>query len=432
MLVVLLTIIRLVVKVSPLALACSRGRRRESLMNNVLESFGITPIINAAGSVTHLSASPVAEEIALGMAAAAQLSIDMADAQGRACLVIARHTGADAGIVTSGAAAGLLLGAAACMAKLDAALMARLPDTAGLKNEFVVPRGHRNSYDHAVRAAGAKLIDVGYADRQVGVGIRDTEVWELEAAVTERTAGLFYVARPGSRPALAQVAMLAQRRRLPLLVDAAAELPPAANLRRYIEEGADLVVFSGGKAIGGPMASGILCGRRDLIASALLQQLDLDFDFDSWRPPSGLIDKASLRCVPRHGIGRACKVGKEQLVGLLLALEKFAATPDSARSAHLTEIAVAVLQALAGISTVKAQLILDPEARGIPRVQVSIGTPKNAQLMVERLRDGTPSVRVDTSRVAEGLVLLLPTCLQIGDAVRIAAAFKTATTYLDR
>jgi D-glucosaminate-6-phosphate ammonia-lyase len=108
------------------------------------------------------------------------------------------------------------------------------------------------------------------------------------------------------------------RRRFPVLVDAAEELPPARNVRRFIEEGAGLVVFSGGKGIGGPSASGILCGRRNLVGSALLQQLDLDCIYEDWRPPAQLIDKRDLRGVPRRGIGRSCKVrGQHTLCTLL-------------------------------------------------------------------------------------------------------------------
>ena len=102
---------------------------------------------------------------------------------------------------------------------------------------------------------------------------------------------------------------------MPVLVDAAAQLPPADNLRRFIAAGADLVAFSGGKAIGGPQASGILCGRRDLIMAAALQCLDLDVLYDQWAPPLHFIDKARLQGLPQHGIGRGCKVGKEEIVG---------------------------------------------------------------------------------------------------------------------
>jgi L-seryl-tRNA(Ser) seleniumtransferase len=396
-------------------------------MKDSMESLGIAPIINAAGSVTHLSASPVAAGIAQAMAAAAQSSIDIADAQAHASGIIAELTGADAGIVTSGASAGLLLGAAACLAGLDAGAMDRLPDTSGMRNEFIVPRSHRNSYDHAVRAAGGRFVEAGVADRIVGVGVRDTEGWELEGAITERTAGFFYVARPDSRPALPEVAVIARRNRLPLLVDAAAELPPKGNLRRFIDEGADLVVFSGGKEIGGPMASGILCGRRSLIVSALLQQLDLDFEFSSWQPPASLIDKHELKCVPRNGIGRSCKVGKEQIVGLLLALETFAATPDAVREERLTLVAQSLLEALRTVPDLQARVVADEENRGVPRVEIK-AAGHDAQEVANRLRAGIPSVRLDASRARAGVLLLIPTCLSSADAVPIARAFARALT----
>jgi D-glucosaminate-6-phosphate ammonia-lyase len=394
-------------------------------MKDSMESLGITPIINAAGSVTHLSASPIAADIAWAMAAVAQSSIDIADAQGRASDLIAELTGAEAGIVTSGASAGLLLGAAACLAGLDAGAMDRLPDTSGMRNEFIVPRSHRNSYDHAVRAAGGRFVEAGVADRIVGVGVRDTEGWEIEGAITDRTAGLFYVARPDSRPALSEVAAIARRSRLPLLVDAAAELPPQGNLRRFIDEGADLVVFSGGKAIGGPMASGILCGRRSLIVSALLQQLDLDFEFDSWQPPASLIDKHELKCVPRNGIGRSCKVGKEQIVGLLLALKTYAGTPDAVREEGLTLVAQSLFKALRTEPRLQARVIADDENRGVPRVEIR-AAGLDAQELANRLRAGTPSVRVDASRARSGVLLLIPTCLSLEDAAPIAQAFTHA------
>jgi L-seryl-tRNA(Ser) seleniumtransferase len=222
---------------------------------------------------------------------------------------------------------------------------------------------------------------------------------------------------------LTEVASIARRNRVPLLVDAAAELPPQGNLRRFIDEGADLVVFSGGKAIGGPMASGILCGRRSLIASALLQQLDLDFEFEAWQPPAALIDKHELKCVPRHGIGRSCKVGKEQIVGLMLALRAFAGTPDAAREARMTQVAQALLQALAPLPHLHTRLLADEEGRGVPRVEVRAAGVA-AAVLAERLRAGAPSVRVDSSRAR--VLLLIPTCLSVSDAAPVAQAFAKA------
>ena len=392
---------------------------------NVFESLNISRIINATGSITLHGGSPVDPEVSLAMATIAQECVDIAELQGRACEIIAGCTGAEAGMVTSGASAGLLLGAAACMAKLDAVRMNKLPDTAGMPNEFVIPHSHRNSYDHAVRAAGARLVEAGVADRVVGVGIRDTEVWEIEGAITAQTAGIFYVARPNSRPALPLVVEAAHKANLPVLVDAAAELPPSANLRRFIAEGADLVVFSGGKALGGPSGSGILCGRRPLIASALLQQLDLDYDYDTWQPPKQFFDKVELGCVPRNGIGRSCKPGKEQIAGLLLALTRFAAVDDDARLRPWSAIAGALVAALGNLPALSARIAPDPDGRRIPLVEVSIrsGSGIDALEVAQRLRSETPSIRVDTSKAHTGILMLVPTCLRDGDAEHIGQAF---------
>ena len=189
----------------------------------------------------------------------------------------------------------------------------------------------RNCYDHAIRAAGLTIVEVGLPDRYAGAGVRDAEAWEIDDAITERTAAVFYVADPQARPPLAEVTRVAHARGVPVIVDAAAQLPPQDNLRRFIAEGADLVAFSGGKAIGGPQASGILAGRRDLIMAAALQHLDLDIFWDMWEPPCPLIDKARLKGAPQHGIGRTCKAGKEEIVGLLTALRLFVAEGDAAR-----------------------------------------------------------------------------------------------------
>jgi D-glucosaminate-6-phosphate ammonia-lyase len=394
-------------------------------MNRALTELGIDSVINAAGTITLLSGSRIAPDIAEAMTAAAQECIDMGLAQGRASEIIAECTGAEAGIVTSGASAGLMLGAAACIAGLDPQAMEHLPDTSGLRNEFIVPRSHRNSYDHAIRACGGCLIEVGYADRLVGVGVRDTEAWEIARAITPKTAGIFYVARPGSRPRLSEVAAVARAAGVPLLVDAAAELPPAANLRVFLAAGADLVVFSGGKALGGPSASGILCGRRHLVASALLQHLDLDYDFDAWTPPAGLIDKEVLKCVPRHGIGRSCKVGKEQIVGLLLALRRFAGASE-ARTKTLGAIAHHLVDALGDVPGLQVRSVADPDGRGVTLVEVQVTSGLGAPALAAQLASARPSVRLDASRAESGVLVLVPTCLSADDAPRIREAFVHA------
>src|ERR1700716_1232545 len=135
---------------------------------------------------------------------------------------------------------------------------------------------------------------------------------------------------------------------VPWIVDAAAQLPPKENLKRFTAMGADLVAFSGGKALGGPQASGILAGRRDLVASALLQQLDMDVAPETWGPPK-LIDRANLRGVPHHGIGRGFKAGKEEIVGLLTALDRFVNADDAAGNTALEGRLRAIAAALNGL-----------------------------------------------------------------------------------
>src|SRR5207245_8265631 len=177
--------------------------------------------------------------------------------QGAASTIIAEVTGAEAGYVTAGAAADIARAAAAGLAGLDPARMDRLPDTSGLPNEIIVCREQRNGYDHALRAAGARLVEVGMNERVAGAGVRRTETWEIEAAITDRTVAVAYAASPESQPPLEEVAADCRRHHVPLIVDAAAQLPPASNLRRFVDAGADLVAFSGGKGLRGPQSTGI-------------------------------------------------------------------------------------------------------------------------------------------------------------------------------
>jgi len=396
-------------------------------MSDVLERLARSRVINASGTVTRLGASQIAPEVIAAMAAAAQCSVDIADLQGQASELIAHYTGAEAGVVTSGAMAGLLMGAAACMTGLDPVKMSRLPDSEGMRNEFIVAHSHRNSYDHGVRAAGARFVEVGLSDRLTGCGVRDTEAWEIESAIGERTAGIFYLARADARPLLSEVVRVAQRAALPLLVDAAAELPPASNLRRFIDEGADLVVFSGGKSLGGPSASGLLCGRRSLVGAALLQQLDLDFRYEDWRPPANLIDKRKLPGVPRHGIARGCKVGKEQIIGLLTALQRFCEVDDAARNGQWAQIVTALVNAIEPCPGLSVRAIADAAHGGMPLAEVIVtgGDGRlNAEQVAAALRAAQPAIHVDATSADSGQLLLAPICLSLADAAVIGAAFK--------
>jgi L-seryl-tRNA(Ser) seleniumtransferase len=382
---------------------------------NIFEQLDIPTIINAKGTSTRVSGGILPDEVAEAMRQATQACVDMPTLQGRASEIIAEVTGAEAGIVTSGAAAGLLLGTAACIAGLDPSLMNRLPDTTGLKSEVVVVRSQRNFYDHAVRQAGVRLVEVGLADRFAGAGVRDAEAWEIADAISERTACVLYVATPQAEPPLAEVVAVAHARGLPVLVDAAGQLPPVGNLRRFLAEGADLVAFSGGKAILGPQASGILAGRRDLVQSAALQMLDQDILFRQWNPPPGLFDKHRLKGLPQHGIGRPCKVGKEQVVGLLVALRRFVAEDPAVRHAAWLARLAEVQEALRGLNQVQLTLV----DGGIDAVPVLDARLDGALDAVIALQNGTPSVHVDPTLVRASVIRFNPMALKPGEG-RIA------------
>ena len=334
----------------------------------IYDDLGLRTVINASGTLTRLGGSRMAPEVLAAMAEAAASFVPIDELQARAGEIIAEVTGAESGYVVTGAAAGLSLGVAACVAGFDVAAMDRLPDTTGLKNEVVVQRGHRNAYDHAIRAVGVHMVEVGYLGYP---GAGGTYPWQIADAITERTAAIAcpILDTPGTVP-LRDVCAIAHERGVPVIVDAAAELPPRSNLHRFIAEGADLVVFSGGKAIGGPQASGILAGRADLIASVALQHQDMDVRDATWSK-RGLLASGVLRGVPHQGFGRSMKVGREEIVGLLVALQRFAAGSDEAdleRMQRLLDPIEAALSDVPGINVMRHV----PASKPVPSLRVTI------------------------------------------------------------
>jgi len=206
---------------------------------------------------------------------------------------------------------------------------------------------------------------------------------------------------------------------IPLIVDAAAQLPPKENLRRFIAMGADLVAFSGGKALGGPQASGILAGRRDLVASALLQQLDMDVAPETWSPPK-LVDRANLRGVPHHGIGRGFKAGKEEIVGLLTALDRFVTADDTATNAALEVRLRAIASALNG-----HDVTLVPAAKTgrVPVLEIAV---PDALALSARLQRGDPPVHLSERHAARGVLTLDPQVLLAEHDTPLAEALRAA------
>ena len=393
---------------------------------SVYDQWGLEPVINASGAVTRLGGAPMPAEVVEAFVAAARESVPLDQLQAAASRVIGEVTGAEAGLVTSGAAAGLMLGAAAILAGYDPGRMERLPHCDGFPHEFVTAREHRNGYDHAVRAAGARLVEVGFHEVAAGAGVRRAEAWEYEAAFGPMTAGVLYVLGAGSRPPLADVVTRAHARGLPVLVDAAGELPPRSNLRDILATGADLVAFSGGKAIRGPQATGILCGRRDLVGSAALQMLDMDDHDELWDPPEGLIDRKRLRGIPRHGIGRALKVSKEQIAALLTALRLFASGAyDAELPAHRRRLDQ-VAAALDGLP-VACRVTVPADGQSLPLLEIALAEEvvgRTALEVCRALRRGRPPVQVGHGLLHEGKLVINPFHLDDGRAAVLARRLR--------
>ncbi len=357
----------------------------------VYQRLGVRPVINARGMNTMASGSLMPKPVLEAMTEAATAFVDMAELNARAGEHIARLIGVEAAHVTSGSAGGLLLAAAACLAGTDPARIGRLPDTTGMRDELIIQRCGRIFYDQALRTAGARLVEVGDAERC-------TER-EVEAAIGDRTAALVFIVSPqlGERGVPAErMAAIAHAHELPLIVDAASTLPPVGHLTRWTKLGADLVIYSGGKGIRGPQNTGLLLGRADLIRAA------------------------AANAAPNSAVGRPSKVSKEAVIGLVAALELFLQDDHQAEwERHLGE-ARRIAGAVAGLPGVTARIEDDWAVWTAPTVLVTIderATGLTPAGVMDRLRAGEPPIMV---RVFRGDLLVDPHCLR-GDEASIVA-----------
>jgi D-glucosaminate-6-phosphate ammonia-lyase len=379
---------------------------------SIYESLNVPTVINAAGTKTRIGGSLIRREAREAMLEAADSFVRLSDLQAAAGERIAEITGAEAGYVTNGAAGGLLLSAAACLAGADPGIMHQLPDTDGIADEIVMPRTHRTSYDHAFRTAGATIVDIGTNDAYLGTGSRPVEPWEYTAAISEETVAVGHVYKSYGSPPLDEVCALAAEHDVPVIVDAAAEVPPADNLSWFTEQGADLVVFSGGKGIRGPQTTGILAGRADLVESAAFQQLDMHAADEVWDPPNKLVDRNKIDGVPRQGIGRPLKTGKEEIAGLVRALECFVADTQD-EQAEWSERAHRIAGELDGLDHLSTE-IRDGERSVAPAVAVHVDeadSPVSARELVGALRAEEPRVFVGADDTDEGQFTVNPMCL---------------------
>lgn len=254
---------------------------------NIFQSIGVEPIINCRGTFTIIGGSIERPEVRAAMEAASKDFVqydELADGIGKR---LSEITGAEWGMVSSGCAAGMKHVTAACITGGNPEKLIRIPDLTGFdKTEVIIPKTSRNVYDHAIRNIGARIIEVDSPE-------------ELKSAINERTAMIYIMAydesQPGQPLSLENVAAIAKPHKVPILVDAAAEVLTIPNI--HLQRGADVVVYSGGKAICGPQCAGLVLGRKDILMSA-------------WQASS-----------PHHGPGRDNKVGREEMMGMLAAVE---------------------------------------------------------------------------------------------------------------
>jgi L-seryl-tRNA(Ser) seleniumtransferase len=260
--------------------------------------------------------------------------------------------------------------------------------------------------------------------------VRRAEAWEFEAAFGPQTAGVFYVYDPRSCPPLAEVVARAHARALPVLVDAAGELPPRSNLRDIVAAGADLVAYSGGKGIRGPQGTGILCGRRDLVAAAAVQMLDMDDHYELWDPPVSFIDKRWLGGIPRHGIGRALKVSKEEIVALLTALRLFNSGAYDRELPDMRWRLERIATTLEGLA-VRTRLQDPADGQSPPLLEITVDEAVVGRTAVEvcrRLRRGDPPIQVGHALLHEGKLTVNPLCLNHEQATVLARRLREELT----
>lgn len=356
----------------------------------IYDRIGVRRIVNGRGATTAVGGTLMRPQTLAAMAEAAAAFVVLDELNARVGERIAAVTGAEAGYVTSGSAAGMALAAAACIAGTDPDAIARLPDPGSRPHEIVIHRCQRINYDQMFRLGGARLVEIGLPG--------GTERWEMEAAIGAGTAAVAWVdsrsVGPGALP-FPTVVEIAHARGVPIIVDAASTLPPVDHLRSWIRRGADLVIYSGGKGIRGPQDSGLLAGRADLIAAA------------------------AANGSPNAGIGRGMKVSKEAMVGLWDALERFLAEDhDKEYLAHLAQ-AETLRSALAGRSDLRCDVETAWEDWPAPVVRVFPHAGSwQPDLVAQRLAAGEPSVHVAAER---GGLLISTHCLLPSDEATVAA-----------
>lgn len=338
--------------------------------------LGVPRIINAAGTYTVLTASTMPPSVRAAVDRAARHPVRLLDLQTKAGEYLARRLQCQGAMVTAGAASALTLGTAACITIANGKdAVDAMPGISSLKNEVVVQKAHRYGYDHAMRNCGIRIVEVETPS-------------EYESAFTDRTVMTnFFNAAEGGQIGREDWIRIAHAHGVPCFNDAAADVPPVSNLWNYTKMGFDLVAFSGGKGMRGPQNAGLLLGRKDLIEAAARSNNPYD-----------------------DTVGRGMKVAKEQIVGMVAAVDWFLEQGDEKMQAEFQRRADRIARIVKDIPSVSSDVFVPPVANHVPhllirydRQRVKIA-PKE---VAEELRQGTPSIELNpatgSSHASSGL-----------------------------
>ena len=374
------------------ATAC--GDKAQSTMSSAAtvtyEDIGVRRVINGRGTVTILGGSVMPPEVVAAMVDAAKSHVSLPDLQRKAGAKIAEMIGVPAAMISCGAASAITCGTAACLHRGDRKKANQLPDVTGIPNEIISQKAHRCGYEAQMWLTGA---------RTTWVETRE----ELEKAISDKTAMMFFLnkADPDGQIKRAEWVEVAKKHGIPTLNDAAADVPPKERLKGYVDEGFDLVVFSGGKGLTGPQASGLLLGNADLI------------------------DAAWLSISPAGGIGRGMKVGKEEIMGLVAAVERYMRIDHDAERKELDRRAAHIIDTIKGISTVQCDINVPEIANRVPHVMVrwdeaTVG--KSARQVVDEMLQGEPSIAISGGR--ENSITISVWQMQTGEAEIVASRLR--------
>jgi L-seryl-tRNA(Ser) seleniumtransferase len=341
--------------------AASAAARRGT--PDYFRELGVRPFINAAGTYTAMTASLMLPEVMDAINYASKHYVMLDELHDRVGERIARLVRAEAAMVTAGAASALTLGTAAVLTGTDRQKITDLPDLTGMKSEVIIQKSHRFGYDHAVRNCGVRLVEVETRE-------------ELEAAVSDKTAMMLFYNNNNKEGRIQdeEFAQLGRKHAIPTFNDAAADVPPVENLWKYTAMGFDLVTFSGGKGIRGPQSAGLLLGTKALIAAARQNA-----------PPNG------------NTIGRGMKVNKEEMLGMLAALELYVGKDHAKERREFDERAEEIRKSAAAVRGVTAEVFVPEVANHVPHVRVTwdaaavMVTPSG---VVRALQDGEPSIAI--------------------------------------